>query len=143
MDIQLGDYLQRIITKTYTTKEGEEKTEERKEYYFVLDVTENGLEVMENRTQNAQYYSSPRLGAVVYEYEDVAKEYTITIIPAKEIKDEQIYVDYKRNGLDCQRLIGCKRRWHEKELCIEYDKRYYNGSEFVYPPAGLYNEEGA
>ncbi len=143
MNIQVGNYLQRSVNDTYTAKDSVIKTTERKKYYFVMDVTENELEVMENRSNNTEHYSSPCLDAVVYEYKDAAKEYTITIIPAKEIEDEQIYTSYKRNGLDCQHLIGCKRKWHAKELYIKYDERYYNGSEFVYPPAGVYNEEGA
>lgn len=137
MDIQAGNFLKRVKKYTSIDKDGIEQTKERKEYYFILDVDGNDVEIMEFRMKNTSYYSSPYLDADVYEYDDISQQYNITVVPIREVTDEQIYESYKHYGLNCKRNIGCIRRWHGKEMYIQYDRRFYNGKEFVYPPAGM------
>lgn len=141
MDINAGDYLQKTIKNTYTTIDGEEKTEERIEYYFILDVAENEIEIIENKAKNAPYWSSPMSDKVVHDYKEAQKEYSIVIIPLDDMECEEVYVSYSHNGLESKRSIGRRLKWHGKELCVEYDDVYYNGRQFVHSPVGFLSDK--
>ena len=120
MKIKPKEYLKDI------TKEGEIQ------YYLILDVDSDNkiIKVME-------YNGTPCKINSEYPYCEVMEEYSIVVIPEKEIVCEPVTEPYMRGGMECDRIIGYEYSFDDKELIVDSPRTYFNGTEFVDIPDGF------
>lgn len=120
MEIKPKEFLKYIIT------------EEESAYYFVLavDLDNKIVKVME-------WKGTPYQGNILHLYCEVEKEYSVVVIPEKEIIRKQVTEPYVRRGMDCQRLVGYKYLFEDKELIVDAPRKFFNGTEFVDIPDGF------
>lgn len=115
-NIKAGHYLHTLVLQNTR----DETVEEEHKYYLVLDASDNTIDAISFR-------GSPLPTQIVFEFEELQKEFTISII--EDIKSEYVYRSYfsRYGNLNCQEYIGTKYSWNDKTVMIPASDLYYSG----------------
>lgn len=134
MNIKPKQYLEKTMEHTYL-KDGIEYTESNKQYFQILNVDDNKIEIME-------FIGTPFANEVMHPYDEINNNYSIVVISQDEIKTESVTEAYIHNNVYCQKVIGIKYKWHDKELTVYLPQVYFNGKDFIDIPKDFYWTKG-
>lgn len=134
MNIKPTQYLERTTEQTYL-KDGIEHKDINKQYFQILDVDASNIKVME-------FIGTPFTNEVIHPYDEINNNYSIVVISQDEIKTESVTEAYIHNNVHCQKIIGIKYKWHDKELTVYLPQVYFDGKDFIDIPKDFYWTKG-